>query len=118
MLEEYRLTAATGTLKVLKPIRQQITALFAGKHNTLELCVANGNRDTGIQISRRASTVTNFNDWPSDNLILNCTSFDSFDPATGENALTDLPQNSPAAITTSLTDVLHIITVMTDGLFY
>lgn len=59
---------------------------IAGKHNTLELCVANGNRDTGIQISRRASTVTNFNDWPSDNLILNCTSFDSFDPATGENA--------------------------------
>ena len=52
----------------------------------MELCVANGNRDTGIQISRRASTVTNFNDWPSDNLILNCTSFDSFDPATGENA--------------------------------
>lgn len=59
---------------------------IAGKHNTLEMCIANGNRDTGIQISRRASTVSDYKDWPSDNLILNCTSFNSFDPATGENA--------------------------------
>ncbi len=59
---------------------------IAGKHNTLELCVANANRDTGIQVSRRASTVSDYNDWPSDNLLLNCTSFNNFDPATGENA--------------------------------
>lgn len=59
---------------------------IAGKHNTLEMCIANANRDTGIQVSRRASTVSDYNDWPSDNLILNCTSFNSFDPATGENA--------------------------------
>lgn len=57
-----------------------------GKHNTLELCRANANRDTGIQISRRSSDQSNFGDWPSDNLILNCTSYNSFDPDTGENA--------------------------------
>ena len=57
-----------------------------GKHNTLELCRANANRDTGIQISRRSSDQSNFDDWPSDNLILNCTSYNSFDPDTGENA--------------------------------
>ena len=57
-----------------------------GKHNTLDLCKANSNRDTGIQISRRSSTISDYNEWPSDNLILNCTSFNSYDPATGENA--------------------------------
>lgn len=57
-----------------------------GKHNTLELCRANANRDTGIQISRRASTLSDPKDWPSDNLILNCTSYDSYDPETGENS--------------------------------
>lgn len=59
---------------------------ITGKHNTLELCVANANRDTGIQISRRSSTISDYDEWPSDNLILNCTSFNSYDPATGENA--------------------------------
>lgn len=59
---------------------------IAGKHNTVELCVAKGNRDTGLQIGRRGSSVTNFADWPSDNLILNCTSYNNSDPATGENA--------------------------------
>ncbi len=59
---------------------------ITGKHNTLELCRAEANRDTGIQISRRSSNQSNFNDWPSDNLILNCTSCNSFDPDTGENA--------------------------------
>ncbi|WP_143315885.1 Ig-like domain-containing protein [Clostridium sp. HBUAS56017] len=57
-----------------------------GKHNKIELCVARANRDTGIQISRRSSTLSNKADWPSDNLILNCTSFNNSDPATGENA--------------------------------
>lgn len=59
---------------------------ISGKHNTLELCVAKGNRDTGMQISRRNSSLSNFEDWPSDNLILNCTSYNNNDPATGENA--------------------------------
>ncbi|WP_083461307.1 Ig-like domain-containing protein [Cellulosilyticum ruminicola] len=59
---------------------------IAGKHNVVELCIAKGNRDTGIQIGRRGSSVINFADWPSDNLILNCTSYNNSDPATGENA--------------------------------
>ena len=59
---------------------------ISGKNNTLELCVAKGNRDTGMQISRRTSSLSNFADWPSDNLILNCTSYNNNDPATGENA--------------------------------
>jgi len=58
----------------------------AGKHNIIERCILQANRDTGLQISRRASSVTSFDDWPSDNLILNCTSFDNHDPATDENA--------------------------------
>lgn len=58
----------------------------AGKHNIIERCVLEANRDTGLQISRRASSVTSFDDWPSDNLILNCTAFDNHDPATDENA--------------------------------
>ena len=58
----------------------------AGKHNIVEHCILQANRDTGLQISRRSSSVENFDDWPSDNLILNCTSFDNHDPATDENA--------------------------------
>lgn len=57
-----------------------------GKHNIIESCVAKANRDTGIQIGRRASSLSNKADWPSDNLILNCTSYNNSDPATGENA--------------------------------
>lgn len=58
----------------------------AGKHNKVELCIAHANRDTGIQLGRRASTISNKAEWPSDNLILNCTSYNNNDPATGENA--------------------------------
>ena len=58
----------------------------AGKNNIIERCVLQANRDTGLQISRSSSSVTEFADWPSDNLILNCTSFDNHDPATDENA--------------------------------
>ncbi len=58
----------------------------AGKHNIVENCVLQANRDSGLQISRRASSVTNFEDWPAYNYIINCTAFDNCDPATGENA--------------------------------
>lgn len=59
---------------------------IAGKHNVVEKCILKGNRDTGLQISRRSSQLSNMEDWPSDNLILNCTSFDNWDPKTSENA--------------------------------
>lgn len=58
---------------------------IGGNNNTLELCVTRFNRDSGVQISRRSSTLTSITDWPSNNLVLNCTSHDNAD-ATAENA--------------------------------
>src|SRR5262249_6305786 len=43
------------------------------------------NRDTGLQLGRHSSTAP-FSEWPANNLILNCTSFDNFDPDNGEDA--------------------------------
>ena len=59
---------------------------ISGNNNIVEMCVLEANRDTGLQISRRSSSLSNIKDWPSYNLILNCTSFNNMDPATGENA--------------------------------
>lgn len=50
------------------------------------MCRLEANRDTGLQISRRSSDLSDIADWPSYNLILNCTSYNNMDPATGENA--------------------------------
>lgn len=60
----------------------------AGNNNIIEQCVIHGNNDSGLQISRRNSTLTNIADWPSYNLILNCESYDNYDapPLGGENA--------------------------------
>jgi len=57
----------------------------SGNYNVIELCTFHENRDTGCQISRRVSTLSAMADWPHDNLIKNCTSFDNSD-ASGENA--------------------------------
>ena len=57
-----------------------------GKNNIVERCVFQANQDTGLQIARRSSDLADKKDWPSNNLILNCTSFDNKDDATGENA--------------------------------
>ena len=45
----------------------------AGNNNTLELLETYRNGNTGVQISRYKGT-DEFDEWPSDNLILNCTS--------------------------------------------
>lgn len=60
---------------------------IAGNHNVIERCVTHGNRDTGLQLGREASSTPQA-DWPSDNLILNCESYDNYDapPGSGENA--------------------------------
>jgi hypothetical protein len=58
---------------------------IGGNNNRIELCVTDENRDTGLQISRRKSDLSNIADWPSNNLILNCTSYNNID-ASGENA--------------------------------
>lgn len=50
----------------------------SGNHNTLDLINAYHNGNTGIQISRMFST-DNYEDWPSYNLILNCTSYGNAD---------------------------------------
>jgi len=58
----------------------------AGSHNVVERCIVKANRDSGLQISRRNSTLSNMADWPANNYIINCTSYDNMDPATQENA--------------------------------
>lgn len=50
----------------------------SGSHNTLDNIMAYHNGNTGIQISRMYST-DQFADWPSYNLILNCTSYGNAD---------------------------------------
>ena len=60
--------------------------LLAGSNNKIELMVFNNNQDTGLQISRYKSSYTDISKWPSNNLILNCTSKNNCDDATMENA--------------------------------
>lgn len=58
----------TGSANSLKGIQ------VSGSHNTLDDIMAYKNGNTGIQISRYKST-DGRSDWPSYNLILNCTSY-------------------------------------------
>ena len=58
----------TGSANSLKGIQ------VSGSHNTLDDIMAYRNGNTGIQISRYKST-DGRSDWPSHNLILNCTSY-------------------------------------------
>ena len=58
----------TGSANSLKGIQ------VSGGHNTLDDIMAYRNGNTGIQISRYKST-DGRSDWPSYNLILNCTSY-------------------------------------------
>lgn len=60
--------------------------LLSGSNNKLERMVFNDNQDTGLQISRYNTSAATIADWPSNNLILNCTSKNNCDNATMENA--------------------------------
>lgn len=60
--------------------------LLAGNHNRIENMVFNDNQDTGLQISRYNTSAATIADWPSYNLILNCTSKNNCDNASMENA--------------------------------
>ena len=60
--------------------------MLSGSHNIIERCIFDGNRDTGLQISRKSSSVTDYIEWPSYNSVINCTSRNNCDPATYENA--------------------------------
>ena len=60
---------------------------IGGNNNIIELCKFYCNRDSGLQLGRANGSYTNIKDWPSNNLIKNCTSFDNYDDETyGENA--------------------------------
>ncbi|MCM1042625.1 MAG: hypothetical protein NC350_00205, partial [Corallococcus sp.] len=60
---------------------------IAGSYNTVEYCEFYNNRDTGLQIGREASEQLFVKEWPSYNLIKNCTSHNNYDNETyGENA--------------------------------
>ena len=60
---------------------------IAGDHNIVENCVFYDNRDSGLQLGRSKSAQSTLDQWPSYNLIKNCTSFGNYDDETyGENA--------------------------------
>jgi len=54
--------------------------LLAGNNNTIESCIFRGNADTGLQLSRYNTAYTTISQWPSNNLILDCESYDNKDP--------------------------------------
>jgi len=60
----------------------------AGNQNVVERCVVHDNRDTGLQIGRKSSADADLASWPSNNLIVDCESYDNYDapPGSGENA--------------------------------
>lgn len=60
---------------------------IAGSYNIVENCSFHENQDTGLQIGRASSDLTNIKDWPHNNLIKNCTSYNNYDyQSYGENA--------------------------------
>ena len=60
---------------------------ISGSNNIIDGCQFYRNRDSGLQLGRAASSDTDINTWPNNNLIKNCTSFDNYDDETlGENA--------------------------------
>lgn len=60
--------------------------LLSGNNNKIEMMVFNDNQDTGLQISRYNTSAATIADWPTNNLILNCTSKNNCDDKTMENA--------------------------------
>lgn len=59
--------------------------LLSGNNNTIENCVFRSNKDTGLQLSRFNTSANSINQWPSNNLILNCEAYDNRDSG-NENA--------------------------------
>lgn len=53
---------------------------IGGNYNVIENCVTHDCGDTGIQLGRSSSGLDTIDEWPSYNLIKNCTSFDNHDP--------------------------------------
>ncbi|MBW4080800.1 right-handed parallel beta-helix repeat-containing protein [Paenibacillus sp. S150] len=59
---------------------------IGGNYNIIENVETHHNRDSGLQISRYASSATSISDWPSYNQIIGVYSHDNFDPDNGEDA--------------------------------
>jgi len=61
--------------------------IVMGNNNTIENCKFYANRDSGLQIARYLSSVPT-SEWPANNVVLNCESWDNFDPGSpaGEDA--------------------------------
>lgn len=60
---------------------------IGGSYNIIEMCKFYENRDTGLQLGRSDGSYNNIEQWPHNNLIKNCTSFNNYDDETyGENA--------------------------------
>ena len=53
--------------------------LLSGNNNTIENCIFRSNHDTGLQLSRYNTAYNSISEWPSNNLILNCESFNNHD---------------------------------------
>lgn len=60
---------------------------IGGSYNIVMNSEFYDNRDTGLQLGRAYGTLSDVNEWPSYNLIKNCTSYNNYDNETyGENA--------------------------------
>ncbi|WP_239004854.1 right-handed parallel beta-helix repeat-containing protein [Paenibacillus tepidiphilus] len=59
---------------------------IGGNYNIIENVETHHNRDSGLQISRYASSLSNIADWPSYNQIIGVYSHDNYDPDNGEDA--------------------------------
>ncbi len=55
--------------------------LLSGNNNTIKYCEFVGNHDTGLQLSRYSSSADDISEWPSDNYIYGCISYDNCDSA-------------------------------------
>src|SRR5687768_3883900 len=51
--------------------------LLSGDNNTIESCIFRRNADSGLQLSRYNTSYNSISQWPSNNLILNCESYDN-----------------------------------------
>ena len=60
--------------------------LLSGDNNIIEMMVFEGNQDTGLQISRYNGSYNTVAEWPTNNIVKNCTSRNNCDDATMENA--------------------------------
>lgn len=59
--------------------------LLSGNNNTIENCIFRNNKDTGLQLSRYNTSASSISQWPTNNLILSCESYDNKDSG-NENA--------------------------------